>query len=439
MSFKRTHYTDQITPEMEAEHVTLAGWVHEIRDLGGIIFLLLRDREGIAQITLFKKTTPPELLSMAKSLSRESVITVSGEVKPEKKAPGGYEIIPDSINLLNRTETPLPMDTTGKVEADLDTRLDSRFIDLRRPRVQAIFKIRHHILQATREFLSSQGFLEVTTPKIVATATEGGTALFPITYFEGEAFLNQSPQLFKQLLMSAGFDRVFEIGPIFRAEEHDTRRHLNEATSIDIEASFADHRDVMHILENLINHIYSQVEEHAQQPLSQLDITLHIPETPFEVVKYDEAIDIIAARGEELEWGDDLTTAAEHILGEYVYESAGAEHYFIVDWPTEIKPFYAMPFEEEPVICKAFDLMHRTMELASGAQRVHTPELLTTRIREQGLDPEGFSFYLNAFKYGMPPHAGWGLGAERLLMTMLNTENIRETTLFPRDRRRVSP
>jgi aspartyl-tRNA synthetase len=274
---------------------------------------------------------------------------------------------------------------------------------------------------------------------VVATATEGGTALFPITYFEREAFLNQSPQLFKQFLMSAGFDRVFEIGPIFRAEEHDTRKHLNEATSIDIEASFTDHNDVMNILEKLITHIYTQINEKAQNALNELNLTLHTPETPFERVKYDEAIDIVSARGEELEWGDDLTTAAEHILGEYIYESTGTNHYFITHWPTEIKPFYAMPFDEEPIICKAFDLMHRTMELSSGAQRIHTPELLTQRISQQGLDPEGFEFYLKAFKYGMPPHAGWGLGTERLLMTMLNTENIRETTLFPRDRRRLAP
>jgi aspartyl-tRNA synthetase len=439
MSLGRTHYTNQVTPEMGGEHVTLAGWVHEIRDLGGIMFVLLRDREGIAQITLFKKTTPSELIEAAKNLSRESVITVSGEVKPEKKAPGGYEIIPTRINLLNKAASPLPMDTTGKVSADLDTRLDSRFMDLRRPRVQAIFKIRHHVLQVVREFLSEEGFVEVTTPKVVATATEGGTALFPITYFEREAFLNQSPQLFKQILMSAGFDRVFEIGPIFRAEEHDTRKHLNEATSIDIEASFTDHLGVMKLLEELIARVYADVETRAEGAFNELNINLSVPEVPFERVKYDEAVEIVSTRGEEIEWGEDLTTAAENILGEVVFESTGSAHYFIVDWPTEIKPFYAMPYEDEPVICKAFDLMHRTMELSSGAQRIHTPELLTERIAQQGLDPEGFEFYLKAFKYGMPPHSGWGLGVERLLMTMLGTENIRETVLFPRDRRRLSP
>jgi aspartyl-tRNA synthetase len=285
-----------------------------------------------------------------------------------------------------------------------------------------------------REFLGGEGFIEITTPKVVATATEGGTALFPITYFEREAFLNQSPQLFKQLMMSGGLDRVFEIGPIFRAEEHDTRKHLNEATSIDIEASFLDNEDVMVILENLVKYVYSSVAENGEKYLKTLGVELKIPKTPFARVTYDEAISIARDNGEKIEWGDDLTTESEHSIGETV-----GEHYFIVDWPTKIKPFYVMPYENKPEICRAFDMMHPRMELSSGAQRVHSYELLRSRITEQGLNADGFEFYLKAFRYGMPPHAGWGLGAERLLMTMLGVENIREVVLFPRDRKRLSP
>jgi len=439
MQSERTHYTDHITPEMGSEHVTIAGWVHEIRDLGGIIFMLIRDREGIAQVTLFKKTTPAELISTVKSLSRESVVTVTGEVKKEEKAPGGYEIIPEKINLLSKAASPLPMDTTGKVDADLETRLDSRFIDLRRPKVQAIFRIRHHVLQSVRSFLTNEGFIEVTTPKVVATATEGGTALFPITYFEREAFLNQSPQLFKQMLMSAGLDRVFEIGPIFRAEEHDTRKHLNEVTSIDIEVSFTDNNDVMNILERLITHIYTEINTQAKNTLNELKITPKIPEPPFERLKYTEAIEIATTKGEELEWGEDLTTAAETIIAEVIHETTNTNHYFIIDWPTKTKPFYAMPQETKPEISKAFDLMHKNIELSSGAQRIHNTKQLTQRIKKQGFEPENFESYLKPFKYGMPPHAGWGLGLERLLMTLLNIENIRNTVLFPRDRKRLSP
>ncbi|SDF93927.1 aspartyl-tRNA synthetase [Methanolobus vulcani] len=437
----RTHYASQIKPEeLGDQKVTVAGWVHEVRDLGGICFVVVRDRTGRSQITLVKKKTDPELLEQARKLVRESVVSITGSVKPEGKAPNGYELIPDEITLLNEADSPLPMDTTGKVEAELDTRLDSRFIDLRRERTTAIFKVRHEVLKAVRGYLTDNGFIETSSPKVVATATEGGTSLFPITYFDREAFLNQSPQLFKQILMSGGLDRVFEIGPIFRAEEHDTRRHLNEATSIDIEASFCDHFDVMEVLEEMVAYVYEQVIENASDSLAVLDVELKVPQVPFKRVTYDEAIEIVNANTDEmLNWGDDLGTAAEHAIGEYVFKETGESHYFIIDWPTEIKPFYAMPYEDNPILSKGFDMMHRTMELSSGAQRIHIPELLIERIESQGLDPDGFEFYLKAFRYGMPPHAGWGIGCERLVMTMLGTENIRDVVLFPRDRRRLSP
>ncbi|MDP2766334.1 MAG: aspartate--tRNA(Asn) ligase, partial [Candidatus Methanoperedens sp.] len=414
--------------------VTICGWAHEIRDLGGITFLVVRDREGFVQVTLFKKTIDKKLLETVRNLSRESVVAVTGNIKKEAKAPSGYELVPTAVTVLGKADSPLPMDTTGKVDADLDTRLDVRFMDLRRPYTQAIFRIRHLILRSIREYLSCEGFIEITTPKVVATATEGGTALFPITYFEREAFLNQSPQLFKQLMMSGGLDRVFEIGPIFRAEEHDTRKHLNEATSIDIEASFLDHEDVMAILENLIKYVYSNVAENGATYLKTVGVELVVPKTPFKRITYDEAIKIAGGSGEQIEWGGDLTTESEHSIGKNI-----GEHYFIVDWPTKIKPFYAMPYENKPELCRAFDMMHPRMELSSGAQRVHSYELLRKRITEQGLNADGFDFYLKAFRYGMPPHSGWGLGAERLLMTMLGIDNIREVVLFPRDRKRLSP
>ncbi|KAF5036244.1 Aspartate--tRNA(Asp/Asn) ligase [anaerobic digester metagenome] len=365
---------------------------------------------------------------------------MTGSVKFEEKAPNGYELLPDEINVLNVSGSPLPMDTTGKVEAELDTRLDSRFIDLRRAETTAVFKIRHESLRAIREYFVKYNFIETATPKVVATATEGGTALFPITYFDREAFLNQSPQLFKQILMSGGFDRVFEIGPIFRAEEHDTRRHLNEATSIDVEVSFADHFDVMELLENLVAYVYTRVIENCKSSLEVLGVDLKVPKTPFLKLTYDEVIEIINSRCEEkMHWGDDLGTLGEHTVGDHVYETTGESHYFIIDWPTEIKPFYAMPYEDRPEFSKSFDMMHRTMELSSGAQRIHIPSLLKNRIESQGLNPDGFEFYLKAFEFGMPPHAGWGMGCERFVMTMLGTENIRDTVLFPRDRRRLSP
>ncbi|MCW7075743.1 MAG: aspartate--tRNA(Asn) ligase [Candidatus Syntrophoarchaeum sp.] len=430
-------FTGEINPSMTGEKATLKGWVHEIRDLGGIMFLILRDREGFAQITFPKKKIDPDLLEVAKRISRESVITVKGTIQEDKRAPNGYEIIPEGITVLNPANSPLPLDTTGKVGAELDTRLDSRFMDIRRPEVLAIFRIRDKVLTTTRNFLNEHGFIEINTPKIVATATEGGTALFPITYFNREAFLSQSPQLFKQIMMGAGLDRVWEIAPIFRAEEHDTTRHLNEATSIDIEASFVDYEDVMVLLEDLIATLYTSVKEGCEKSLSDLGIDIEVPKTPFKRITYTEAIDHLNGMDDpeisEIVWGDDLSAACEHELGRLI-----GEHYFIIDWPTGSKPYYTRP-SRNPEISLSFDLMHPRMELASGSQRIHEVDLLTSRIDAMGLNPDSFEFYLRAFRFGMPPHAGWGLGLERVLMTMLALENIREVVLFPRDMKRVSP
>ncbi len=424
-------WTSDIGEEDVGKTVILYGWIHEIRDLGGLVFIILRDREGFIQITLPKKKVSPEVFKLAKRIKRESVVKVVGTVKKELKAPQGYEIIPETIEVLNEAEVPLPLEVTEKVPAELDTRLDHRFLDLRKPKIQAIFRIRHQMLQSIRAFLCEHDFIEVQTPKIVSTATEGGTELFPVSYFEREAFLNQSPQLYKQMLMSAGFERVFEIGPIFRAEEHNTTRHLNEAISIDIEMSFTDHNGVMDILERLVVRVYEDVIENCERYLNWLNVKLEVPSLPFERVKYDEVLEIV----KDVPWGEDLPTPALKVLA----EELGDVHYFIVDWPTECKPFYAMPYEDRPEICKSFDLMKGALELASGTQRIHKYDMLVESIKSKGLNPESFEFYLEAFRYGMPPHAGWGLGAERFLMSMLNLKNIREATMFPRDRNRLLP
>jgi aspartyl-tRNA synthetase len=424
----------QITPESST--ASAIGWAHEIRDLGGLAFILLRDRTGIVQITIPKKKVSEDILTTFKEISRESVISVTGEVKSVDKAPGGREIIPLTLTLISRAETPLPLDVAEKVPAEIDTRLDTRYLDGRRPKITSIFQIRSTVQHAIREFFHEQDFIEITTSKIVAAATEGGTELFPIAYFEKEAFLNQSPQLYKQMMMAAGFEKVYEIGPIFRAEEHNTTKHLNEATSIDIEVSFATHEDVMDLLEQLICTTYQCVEETCERQLEVLGLTdFSIPEMHFPRLSYADAIDIAARKIEEdIAYGDDLSTAAERAIG----EEMGC-HYFITDWPTAIKPYYAMPYENEPDICKAFDNMHPKMELSSGAQRIHNHDLLRQQISAKGLNPDGFEFYLKPFRYGMPPHAGWGAGAERLIATMLELPNIREAVLFPRDRHRVVP
>jgi aspartyl-tRNA synthetase len=432
----RTHFSGDITPEMNGQTVIVNGWVHEIRDFGGLSFLILRDRQGLTQVTMPKKKVPKEVIETVKTLSRESVVSVTATVKAEAKAPNGYELIPTAINALSIADSPLPLDPTGKVPAELDTRLDSRFMDIRSLEVTAVFTIRSYMIKAVRDYLTSQGCLEIATPKIVATATEGGTALFPISYFEREAFLNQSPQLYKQMMMAAGMEKVYEIGPIFRAEEHATRKHLNEATSIDVELSFVTHEDVMALLENTIAYVYQYVKDNCRPQLKALGIDLQVPKTPFRRLKYSEAIEIAKKDPEcaEMECGDDLSTQAEHFIGQTI-----GEHYFIIDWPTNIRAFYSQSCESDPSICKAFDLMHPRMELSSGAQREHRYEYLVRKLEEKDLNPESFKFYLDAFRYGMPQHAGFGLGAERLLQTMLNLNNVREAVLFPRDRVRLTP
>jgi nondiscriminating aspartyl-tRNA synthetase len=417
-------------------HAEICGWVHEVRDLGGLAFFLIRDRTGIIQVTIPKKRSSEAVLAAAKQVSRESVVRIAGMVKAIDKAPGGRELVPDLFEIISLADSPLPLDVVEKVPADLDTRLDARFLDARRPRVAAVFQIRSAATYAVNHYLHHEGFINITTPKIVAAATEGGTELFPIAYFDKEAFLNQSPQLYKQMMMAAGFEKVYEIGPIFRAEEHNTTKHLNEATSIDIEVSYADHLEVMRILEELIVKTYEYVQATCSDQLANLEIAdFVIPTAPFPRIPYREAREIAQKKIEDpIKYGDDISPAAERAIGA---EMGG--HYFIVDWPSEIRPYYAMPYENDPTICKAFDLMHPRMELSSGAQRVHQHDLLVQQIKKKGLNPESFEFYLRPFRYGMPPHAGWGLGTDRLIMTMLGLSNVREAVLFPRDMHRLVP
>ncbi|MFW6152772.1 MAG: aspartate--tRNA(Asn) ligase [Halobacteriota archaeon] len=419
--------------------VTVAGWVHEIRDLGGIAFVIVRERTGRLQVTVPEDDLPASVTDVVGDLSRESVVQVTGEVREEARAPGGVELYPDTIEVIAPAEPSLPLDPSGKVDAELPTRLDNRTLDLRKPDVQAIFEIRSTVLGAVRRSFREQACVEITTPKIVATGTEGGTELFPISYFGREAFMNQSPQLFKQLIVGSNVERVFEIGPIFRAEEHNTPRHLNEATSIDFEGAFCDASDAMDVLERVIVDAYEAVADSCGAQLEALELTdtFTVPGGQFERLTYDEAIDLVNATGEldeELAWGADLSTAAERALGEAV-----GSHYFITHWPSAIKPFYIKDTDADETISTGFDLMHPRMELSSGGQREHRHDRLIAGFEQQGLDPEAFEYYTKMFKYGMPPHAGFGLGGERLVMTMLGLDNIREAVLFPRDRQRLAP
>ena len=431
----RTHYSKEISNKDYNTTVSVAGWVEDIRNLGSISFLILRDQKGTLQLTLLKKKTP-DLFTQLTSLPRESVISVTGLCKENEKVRNGYEILPESVQVLSTAQTPLPLGVVDKVEADFDTRLDNRVIDLRKPETQAIFKIRNAVLNAAHHYLRSHHFLEVHTPKIIATSSEGGTDMFRLKYFEKEAFLAQSPQLYKQSLMATGLDRVYEIAWYFRAEEHNTRRHLNESTAIDVEMAFInDEEDVMKVLEHLVHAMWKQASECTEE-LAVLQKNVTVPKVPFARISYDDALTKIQKRGSSLTWGADLSTEDEKLLGDIMRED-GIEFYFITRYPLESKPFYTMPEGER--YCRGFDLECKGVEISSGSQRIHDAQFLIQRLQAKGLEPDDFDGYLQAFRYGIPPHGGFGFGIERFLMELLDISNIRECILFPRDRTRLTP
>ncbi|MEM3623358.1 MAG: aspartate--tRNA(Asn) ligase [Candidatus Bathyarchaeia archaeon] len=431
--WRRTHYSVDVKPEMDGLEVTLFGWVQEIRDLGGIRFIILQDREGTIQVTIPRKKVASEVLSKSDVLQKRYSIGVKGTVKKTEVTPRGVEVIPKEIKIFGTATPQLPIDITGKTPASLETRLDARALDLCQDKNLAVFKIQHAAVEAIRNFLFEKGFIEVHTPRIIASATEGGAALFPVDYFGRKAFLAQSPQLYKeQLVMS--LEKVFEVGPFFRAEESHTRFHTSEFVSIDIEQAFADAEDVMQLLERLMQHVCKVVNEKCGKELALLKYKIEVPTVPFKRLTYDEVLQELKSEGVNISWGEDIPTPALRTLGKiHPY------FYFIIDWPTHSKAFYIKPRDDNPEICEGFDLMWRWLELVSGGTRIATKELLIKRLKEKGLNPEAFKYHLQAFDYGMPPHAGWAIGLERLTMMLTGKRNIREVTLYPRDKFRVTP
>ena len=430
---RRTHYSREIKPELDGKEIVVFGWVQEIRDLGGIRFVILQEREGTVQITIHRDQAKKELVKKADALQRQYSIGVRGVAKKTEMTQRGIEVIPEEIRILGVAQHPLPLDITGRTPAEIDVRLDARVLDLCREEGRAIFRIRHRVLEAMRDFLCENGFLEVHTPRIIASATEGGAALFSVEYFEHEAFLAQSPQLYKEQL-TLSLDKVFEIGPFFRAEESHTRIHLNEFISVDIEQAFATAEDVMSVLEKLIRHVCGAIKERCQKELEILEHQIEVPKVPLERFTYDEILEELEREQIRVPWGEDLPTLACRKLGDL-----HPHFYFITDWPAESKTFYIKPRDDTPKLCEGFDLMWRWIEIASGGTRVHSKQLLIERLRKQGLNPESFKHHLKAFDYGMPPHAGWAIGLDRLMMMLTGRKNIREVVLFPRDRFRLTP
>jgi len=415
------------------EKIKLAGWVHEVRALGKINFLILRDISGRIQTVAFKGETPEEAIEQVKKLNRESVVIVEGTVKDSKQAPGGKEIGVEKVEVLNKAEEILPIDVSDFSKTELPKRLDYRFLDLHRERVQAIFKIQSTLLKAFRDFMIKEGATEVIMPVIISSSSEGGTELYKLDYFEKKAFLSQSCQLYKQML-ACSMEKVFTVFNVERAEKHNTTRHLNESRQMDYEEAFADDKKVMAVMGRCVQNIVSSILEHNKKDLDLLEVKLKVPEVRY--MTFAEVAEIM--QKEKIEMGkDDLTGEAERKLGE-LYPG---DIVFVHDWPLSGKPFYIMPKDgkSDAKLANGFDAIYNGMEITSGGQRIHIPDLLIERLKAKGMNPKQFEAYIESFRYGAPPHAGWGIGVERLTMQILGLSNIREAVLFPRDRDRLTP
>jgi aspartyl-tRNA synthetase len=413
------------------------GWVIRRARIGKVLVLEVCGNNTRPYVLVFKEDRDRELYSTALELDVGSAICFEGEPAPEQRSKRGVEYLVHKLEVYAKPIEPLPVDISGKVPALLDTRIKYRWLLIRNPVEKAIFKIRAGVLKAARDYLERNGFIEVQTPKIVAAGAEGGATLFKVQYFESEAYLSQSPQLYKQMLV-ASLERVYEITPYFRAEKFNTTRHLNESWGIDVEQTYINSvEDVMQTAENLVAHIIDYVRKNYEEELELLGVELPKVSPPFKRLKFTEAVDILRSEGVEVSENEDLSDAAERKLGEIMAEK-GNILYFIVGFPWASTGFYYMR-EEDGVYTRKFDLDYAGLEIASGGQREHRYERLVEALREKGLNPEDFSFYLEAFKYGMPPHGGFGMGVERLLMRLLRLENIREATIFVRDRTRLVP
>ena len=428
MQFNRTHNIEDVKSDMKGQEVIIGGWIEDLRKLGKMTFLTVRDVTGLAQVIVKEESS-----KNIEGVTRQSVIRVQGKVQETKARDFEWEIKADQIEVLANAKHPLPIDPIGRLESNIDNRLNARALDMRNQRTASIFKIRHHVLAAIRKTFSDKKFIEINTPKLIGSASEGGANLFSLDYFGKQAYLAQSPQLYKEQ-MTIGLERVYEIASFYRAEKSHTGRHLSEFTSVDIEAAFMDYTDVMEVLESLVVEVYKYISEKCKEEQKTIGITIKVPPSPFERITYSEILKELNDEGEKLEFGDDLLDSHLRIVGK---KHPG--FFFITDWPMKLKPFYIREKEEEPTISRSFDLQFGYLELSSGGTRLHDPEKIKLRLKEQGLDPTKFENHLQAFDWGMPPHAGWGLGLERLLTTLIGLDNVREVILYPRDPERLTP
>jgi aspartyl-tRNA synthetase len=425
------------------ESVTIYGWLQTLRDQKKLQFLIMRDPTGMVQVVHWK----PNNEALAEQISKinpESALIVTGKVidNPVVKL-GGLEIQLESLTVANLAESPLPFDPFAETLPTLDYRLDWRSLDLRRPINSLLFRVETTAENAMREYWMKNKYVEIHSPKIVAAPSESGAELFSLDYFDRKAYLAQSPQFYKQMAMAAGFERIFEIGPVFRADPSFTARHMTEFTGVDAELSWIDsHEDVMASEENMLHDVYQAVKEkHGDEIKELFGVEITVPTVPFPRIPMREAIEILKGRGYILpaEKKGDLDPAGEREIAAYVKEKYNHEFVFLTDWPIAVRPFYHMRFENDPTLTKSFDLIANGLEITTGAQREHRPEVLAKQAIEKGLHLEPIQFYLDFFRYGCPPHGGYGMGLSRLMMVMLGMNNIREAVYLFRGPTRLNP
>ena len=428
MDISRTHLIEDLNSSMEGKDVIFGGWVVDLRKLGKMAFLTVRDVTGMCQVIV-----KGDSMSLLEGLNRQSVVRILGKIQASKAKDFDFEVSATEIQVLAKAEYPLPIDPIGRLESDIDNRLNSRALDMRNQKTASIFKLRSKVLASIRETLIKRKFIEINTPKIIGSASEGGADLFDLDYFGQKAYLAQSPQLYKEQ-MTIGLERVFEISSFYRAEKSHTGRHLSEFTSVDIEAAMMDYTDVMDVLESIVVDVFKNTSENCKTEQQEIGYEIKVPSSPFERVTYTQALEELSSMDIKIEFGEDLQDSHLRSLGE---KHPG--FFFLTDWPMKLKPFYIHEKDDDPTLSRSFDLQYGYLELSSGGRRLHDPEQLRSRLKEQDLDPTSFEEHLKTFGWGMPPHSGWGMGLDRLMTVLIGIDNVREVVLYPRDPDRLKP
>lgn len=415
------------------KEIKIEGWVHRIRTLKNITFLILRDRTGLVQCVINNKSIDKEYIKL------ESVVSIIGTVKESHNKLNNYEVEIDKISIINSCDVDLPIEINKEeLDINLETMLNNRILSLRHEKISAIFKIQNLIVNGFREFLNSEGFTEIFTPKLVAKGAEGGAEVFEVKYFENKAYLAQSPQFYKQMMVIAGFEKVYEIGHVYRAEEHNTNRHLNEYVSMDLEVGYIENEeDLMELEERLLKYIINKLEKEGEKYLEILKLSLPTINESIPKLRLSEAIEILKKEYNKIDLDGDLDPEGEKLICQYAKEKFNSEFIFLTHYPKKKRPMYTMPCGENET--HSFDLLFRGIEITTGGQRINDYKMLINSIKSKGLNPKDYTSYTDVFKYGVPKHGGLAIGLERLVSKILGLENVREATLITRDRTRLIP